>query len=59
MKNSGGYSLHNPIESAMGSIAFGSQCLATDRLEGPKEVEEKLKECKSVKAFVDKHRDDE
>ena len=59
MKNAGGYSSHNPIERAMGSIAFGSQCLALDRLEGLKDVEEKLKECKSIKTFIDKHGDDE
>ena len=36
MKNAGGYSSCNPIERPMGSIAFGSQCLALYRLEGPK-----------------------
>ena len=51
----GFFSICNPIERAMSSITFGTQCHVLARIEGPREVEEKIKECKSIKAFVDKH----
>ena len=49
MKNAGGNSMHNPTERAMGAVAFGSQCLALDRSEAPKEVEQKLMNAKALK----------
>ena len=55
MKNAGGLSLYNPIERPMGSVTFGTQCLALARLEGPREMEEKIQECKSIKACIDKY----
>ena len=58
MKNASRYSMHNPIERPMGSITFKTQCLALAREEGSKELEEKIKECKSIKAFIDKYDND-
>ena len=59
MKNAGGYSACNPIERPMVSVTFGTQALALDRLEGPREVEHKIKECTNIEGFVAKHKHDE
>ena len=59
MKNAGGLSIYNPIERAMGAVTFGSQCLALCRSEGSRELEEKLKECKGPKGFIEKYGSDE
>ena len=55
MKNAGGLSIYNPIERPVGSVTLGAQCLALARLEGPREMKEKIQESKSIKAFADKH----
>ena len=57
MKNARGLSAHNPFERATGAVTFGLQYLALNRIEGHRELEAKLKECKGVKAFMEKHSD--
>ena len=58
-KNAGGYSIYNPVERPMGAITYGMQTLALARNESTPEVEMKIKQCQSIKAFIDKYGDDE
>ena len=58
MKNAGGYSAWNPIERPMGSLMFGVQTLALDRLEGTREVKDKIKKYNNIKGLTDKYKYD-
>ena len=49
-----GYLVWNHIERMMGSLTFGTQVLALDRLESTREAKDKIKQCNNIKGFVDK-----
>ena len=56
IKNTGGYSIYNPIERPMSSINLCCMGLALAREQSSAEVEEGIKRSKSVKDLIDKKR---
>ena len=56
MKNARGYLVRNPTED---SVTFDIKVLALDRLEDPREVQHKIKECTNIKGFANKYKHQE